>query len=208
MRIRLRCDHRWLSYLPCLEASRPELQCLQWVESRHSRPPLTDPTFSYFVFLWFTLVDEPSTAAAPPPRRRHDGWTPERQALFLATLETTGCVTAAATAARKSRAGAYRFRDRSDGARFGRLWEQALRSRSERLLRRRLAKLTVAASARRGQSVAGRSFSLPKAGQSEVPGETLQQRKVRQDCRLSTEREAELWAIVAAGFNAPSQGRG
>lgn len=58
---------------------------------------------------------------SPKQRRRHDGWTLERQARFLATLEATGCVSTAAAAAGKSRAGAYQFRDRGDGARFGRL---------------------------------------------------------------------------------------
>lgn len=143
----------------------------------------------------------------PHHRRRHDGWTPERQALFLAALEDTGCVAAAAAAAGKSRAGAYRFRDRPGGARFGRLWEAALRNRSERLLLEQVAKLTVGVERGRAARAISRS-SRPRQGhESDSSAATAEQRQFRQERRLSPERVAELRAIMAAGCRTPSQGR-
>jgi hypothetical protein len=143
----------------------------------------------------------------PAHRRRHDGWTPERQALFLAALESTGCVSTAAAAVGKSRAGAYRFRDRADGARFGRLWEIALRSRSEGLLLGRVAKLTLAADLKRTPGPAAAGFRSGERDEGDSSLRNSQQRQFRQACRLSPEREAELRRIMAAGCRAPSQGR-
>ena len=57
---------------------------------------------------------------------RRDGWTAERQLRFLDTLSSTRNVKAAAQAAGMSREGAYRFRDRRDGALFAALWDRAL----------------------------------------------------------------------------------
>lgn len=57
---------------------------------------------------------------------RSDGWTAERQAIFLAGLVHTRSVTAAARAAGMSRESAHRLRTRRDGALFAYLWDQAL----------------------------------------------------------------------------------
>lgn len=59
-------------------------------------------------------------------RIRTDGWTAERQVTFLETLVTTRSVQASAEAAGMSRNGAYRLRERKDGALFAHLWDVAL----------------------------------------------------------------------------------
>nr|WP_294170574.1 hypothetical protein [uncultured Sphingomonas sp.] len=61
-----------------------------------------------------------------PPRTRRDGWTPERQAIFLATLRITRSVSRAAAAAGISRKSAYAFRNRSGGRLFAAGWDRAL----------------------------------------------------------------------------------
>ena len=64
---------------------------------------------------------------SPRPRRiRRDGWTPERQLRFLDVLASTRSVAKAAASAGMSREGAYRFRERRDGALFGALWDRVL----------------------------------------------------------------------------------
>lgn len=131
-----------------------------------------------------TSPELPTACTPAPVRPRHDGWTVERQARFLAALELTGSVSAAAAAAGKSRAGAYRFRDRADGARFGRAWELALRRRAERLLYERLAKLTERAG---GRVVT--AFRRPsrerESGKGDMLRQALQQRQIGQGCRFS-----------------------
>lgn len=59
----------------------------------------------------------------PAPTVRHDGWTPERQRLFLTHLARFGGVTAAARAAGISAKSAYRFRDRAPA--FAAAWKSA-----------------------------------------------------------------------------------
>ena len=61
-----------------------------------------------------------------PDRGRRDGWTPGRQAAFLAVFARTHSVTAAARAVGMSRESAHRLRGRRDGALFAYLWDQAL----------------------------------------------------------------------------------
>jgi hypothetical protein len=61
-----------------------------------------------------------------PPRTRRDGWTPERQAVFLATLRIPRSVSRAAAAAGLSRESAYAFRLRPGGRLFAAGWERAL----------------------------------------------------------------------------------
>lgn len=55
---------------------------------------------------------------------RHDGWTPERKALFLDHLASRGNVRAACASVGMSREAAYKMR-RRDGV-FGRSWDAAL----------------------------------------------------------------------------------
>ena len=61
-----------------------------------------------------------------PVAARHDGWTPARQACFIGALVDTRCVSAAAKAVGKSRASAYRLRERAGGAGFASAWDAAL----------------------------------------------------------------------------------
>jgi hypothetical protein len=60
------------------------------------------------------------------PRTRRDGWTAERQLRFLEKLAATRSIREAAAATGMSREGAYRFRNRRDGALFAALWDIAL----------------------------------------------------------------------------------
>ncbi len=61
-----------------------------------------------------------------PLRRRHDGWTPERQAAFLAALVATGAVAKAAARVGMSRVSAYKLRQRPEAAAFRAAWDAAL----------------------------------------------------------------------------------
>ena len=63
---------------------------------------------------------------AVPLRERHDGWTPERQADFIAALAETGCVNMAAKAVGKSTQTAYRLRRSFDAQSFRQAWDAAL----------------------------------------------------------------------------------
>jgi hypothetical protein len=62
-----------------------------------------------------------------PLRPRHDGWTIDRQMLFLTRLAATRSVSKAAAAAGMSRQGAYGFRWSAGGAEFDRAWTRILR---------------------------------------------------------------------------------
>lgn len=64
-----------------------------------------------------------------PARARRDGWTPERQRVFIAALARTGCVGRAAAAAGMSRESAYRLRRREGAARFAAAWDSILAAR-------------------------------------------------------------------------------
>ena len=64
--------------------------------------------------------------AAPPGRAlRHDGWTPEKQAIYLEALATDHNVSRAAKAAGMSRAAAYKLRARLKGEPFDLAWDAA-----------------------------------------------------------------------------------
>ena len=65
--------------------------------------------------------------------QRHDGWTPDRQRVFLNTLAETGIVDDACRAAGMSRQSAYAFRNRAAGAAFRVGWDAACQL-SRRLL--------------------------------------------------------------------------
>ena|SRR5689334_11867499 len=71
-----------------------------------------------------------SASDSPPnksKRIRRDGWTAERQLLFLDALARTRSVTKAAALAGISRKSAYRLRARRDGALFAISWDRALK---------------------------------------------------------------------------------
>ena len=61
-------------------------------------------------------------------RPRHDGWTIDRQMIFLTRLAVTRSVSKAAAAAGMSRQGAYGFRWSVGAAEFDRAWTRILRS--------------------------------------------------------------------------------
>lgn len=64
---------------------------------------------------------------SPVPRRaRHDGWTPARQAAFLAGLAATRSVSAAAASVGLSASSAYRLRRHPAAAAFRTSWDAAL----------------------------------------------------------------------------------
>ncbi len=67
-------------------------------------------------------------------RRRHDGWTAERQRIFLNTLANTGRITEAAEMADITPRSAYRLRNHPQGTAFARAWDAAMMCASGRLL--------------------------------------------------------------------------
>lgn len=68
-----------------------------------------------------------------PRKRRHDGWTPEKQRAFIETLADTGSVVGAARAVGLSKQSAYALR-RSKGAEgFAAAWDAAI-GQASRLL--------------------------------------------------------------------------
>ena len=69
-----------------------------------------------------------------PVAPRADGWTAERQRLFIRTLSETACVADACDAVAMSRRSAYRLRARPDAFGFADAWDQALRLGAQRLV--------------------------------------------------------------------------
>lgn len=68
----------------------------------------------------------PAFTPVPLARHRHDGWTSQRQHIFIATLARTGCVGRAAHAAGMSVTSAYTLRRRSGAESFAAAWAAAL----------------------------------------------------------------------------------
>jgi len=134
------------------------------------------------------------------PCVRHDGWTLERQAIFLATLERTGNVRAAAGAAGMNRASAYRLRERADGKVFSHAWNLALSRRRARLLEERLAKATLllarAGPSSKGDTRAGASFPR-KSDESDTFGASSKLRQPSQACRLRPDHIPEAVRLAA-----------
>lgn len=62
----------------------------------------------------------------PSASKRHDGWTPERQRVFIAVLSRIGVVAFAALAAEMSRKSAYELLRRAGpDSSFARAWREA-----------------------------------------------------------------------------------
>lgn len=76
----------------------------------------------------------PSFTPAPLARRRHDGWTADRQRNFIAELARTGCVGRAARAAGMSVTSAYKLRRRIGAESFAAAWTTALADARRRAL--------------------------------------------------------------------------
>jgi hypothetical protein len=92
---------------------RPFLHHGAYVLSFRMEPPLDSPA-------------APGPDFDPVPlRARRDGWTPERQRLFIRILRETGSVGRACRAAGRTRAGAYRLYGRPDAESFRRAWDAA-----------------------------------------------------------------------------------
>jgi len=134
-----------------------------------------------------SITPQPRSRRVCPERCRRDGWTLERQAAFLVTLERTGSVRAAAAAAEMNRASAYRFRDRPGGQCFRYAWNLVLARRRERLLQERLAKAThlLARLAVNGKGDPAQASVLPhENGKGDTHGGTAQHRQSSQSCRF------------------------
>lgn len=81
-------------------------------------------------------MTDPAPTAAPASdaadftpaelRRRHDGWTPERQVAFIKALADTACVDEAARRVGMSRESAYTLRRRAGADSFRQAWDVAL----------------------------------------------------------------------------------
>jgi hypothetical protein len=63
---------------------------------------------------------------AVPVRPRHDGWTKVRQQGFIVRLALCGCVTRAAKGVGKTKASAYRLRERPGAGSFAEAWDKAI----------------------------------------------------------------------------------
>lgn len=79
------------------------------------------------------MTHTPALVSPRTATQRHDGWTPERQRIFLETLAECGTVQDACRAAGMSPASAYALRQRKSGALFALGWAAALRHARERL---------------------------------------------------------------------------
>ncbi|WP_108812615.1 hypothetical protein [Sphingorhabdus sp. Alg231-15] len=73
-----------------------------------------------------SFTDIPAAEELARPRARHDGWSPDRQVVFLEALARTGNVRAAARYAGLSRESAYKLRRRPDARAFARAWDAAI----------------------------------------------------------------------------------
>lgn len=67
-------------------------------------------------------------------RTRHDGWTAERQRVFLTALAESGCISVACQEAGITARSAYRLRHHPSGQPFAEAWDQALRFATARLM--------------------------------------------------------------------------
>lgn len=68
-----------------------------------------------------------------PVRPRHDGWTAERQVLFIEALAATKCVDEACRRVGMSDTSAYELRNRPCGAAFRKAWDMALEIKLDRV---------------------------------------------------------------------------
>lgn len=76
----------------------------------------------------------PAFTPVPMQRRRHDGWTPERQRAFIEMLSVTGQIAEACRAVGISRKSAYKLLDRPGSESFAAAWGAALMSGQQRML--------------------------------------------------------------------------
>jgi hypothetical protein len=79
------------------------------------------------------LEGAPDFAPAPRGTARYDGWTHDRQRLFIKALAETGCVTRACRQIGMASTGAYQLRKGAGAEGFARAWDEALAVGVERL---------------------------------------------------------------------------
>ena len=84
------------------------------------------------------VVSAPDCKPAPdfeavPRKRRHDGWTADRQRAFIAALAETGCVSEACAEVGITPRSAYRLREHPRAKAFCEAWGHALSMASARL---------------------------------------------------------------------------
>lgn len=136
---------------------------------------------------------------------RHDGWSPERIRLFLATLAETGVAADAARAAGMSVQGAYALRNRAAGRAFHLAWNAALQ-----LARRRLADEVMSRAlhgvvdviVRDGEVWAERhrfDNRLTMSVLARLDRQALQDDRENEDARLVAEEFDEFVDLVSAG---------
>jgi hypothetical protein len=76
----------------------------------------------------------PTFTPVPMQRQRHDGWTPERQVMFIRALCATGQVGPACRMVGMSRKSAYKLLERPDAESFAQAWQLAIFSGRQRML--------------------------------------------------------------------------
>ena len=69
--------------------------------------------------------DKPRDFTPVPVKRRHDGWSPEKQVAFIEALAECGCVDEACKKVGMGRASAYALRARTDAIAFRLAWDSA-----------------------------------------------------------------------------------
>jgi hypothetical protein len=72
------------------------------------------------------LAAAPDFTPVPLARSRADGWTPERQHMFIAALSATGTVDSAARSVGMTRMAAYNLRKRAGAESFAHAWDLAI----------------------------------------------------------------------------------
>lgn len=90
-------------------------------------PRRPDGGFSAYYYCSKAELEEWGIDHPPPLRHRHDGFTPEKIAIFIRTLRATGSVTDAARAAGVTRKTAYDLYNREDAGYFRNAWDESLR---------------------------------------------------------------------------------
>jgi len=71
-------------------------------------------------------MSSPAPRQPPIPCPRHDGWTTDKQKIFIRSLAMTRNVSRAAAAAGMSRESAYRLRRRTEGVALAQTWDWIL----------------------------------------------------------------------------------
>lgn len=93
----------------------------------HLLPRKPDGGFAAYYYCSKAELQEWGIDHPPPLRHRHDGFTPEKIAIFIRTLRATGSVTDAARAAGITRKTAYDLYHRADAGYFRAAWDESLR---------------------------------------------------------------------------------